>query len=146
MPSIFDGTYTNIKADPLTIEKLHDSINLMKKHIDTAFALPKNIFPPIAMHPSTATEIKHQFEELEKRIENPWDSLGIVNFLNGMTIHKSEYLVKTIQTRYPRCNKKKKRIVKKFAKKYTITIPSSEVILFNPDEIFTKFKFSYQIF
>ena len=54
---------------------------------------------------------------------------------NGIKIFASEYVTKSVQTQYPRCNKKKKRIVKKFAKKYTKQVPNTSIMYETPMEV-----------
>ena len=47
----------------------------------------------------------------------------------GMDVVESPYLMRTIQTRYPRCNKKKRRITKKFNKKYSKQVSDNNIYL-----------------
>ena len=52
--------------------------------------------------------------------------------INGIKIFASEYITKSVQTRHPRCNKKKRRVTKKFAKKYTKQIPDTSIAYDTP--------------
>ena len=52
-----------------------------------------------------------------------------------IVIYESPMLFKTVQLKHPRSNKNKRRITKKFAKKYSIKVPSNEVIMFDTSSL-----------
>ena len=50
----------------------------------------------------------------------------MLNSFAGYQLIPSSHITKVVQYKFPRCNKKKWRKVKKFAKKYTKTVPDHE--------------------
>jgi len=105
---------SNVSENTLTLEKLNEVI---KK-----FSEFKSTFTHYIVHPSIADKFKNDL------------------IVPGIEKVESTWLTKDIQTRLPRCNKKKNRIVKKFKKKYSKTVADENVLLINT-EFLNPFKF-----
>ena len=59
----------------------------------------------------------------------------VVILYNGFKIIESSNIMKSVQTRFPRCNKKKTRITKKFKAKYTKMVPDLETVFKTSDSL-----------
>jgi hypothetical protein len=73
--------------------------------------------------------VKPQYDAI---VIHPYYSklLDDVDKLNCRVIY-SALITKKIQTKFPRCNKKKIRVTKKFKKKYSADVPDDKVYFIN---------------
>ena len=68
-----------------------------------------------------------------ERLRSEFTPSKFSSFL-GMNIIEHK-LTKTVQAKFPRCNKKKRRIVKRFRRKYTVEIPDPNIYLINTNKL-----------
>lgn len=114
------ATNTFTSLPPLTIDSLKQSMELLKSL--TLAPLPSHI----VAHPSAGF-----FKGVDPAVAPDRTAIGCLGSLGGIKVITSPLMTMIKQARFPRS--KKQRIRRKWAKKYTQTVPSDKVLVFSQE-------------
>lgn len=113
------NNFTNMP--PLTIDSLKQSIELLR------VIAPMPTMSHVVAHPATPflAGLDRAAPDSDRTVH------GLVDSFGGIKVITSPLMTMTKQTRFPRS--KRQRIRRKWAKKYTETVPSDKVLVFSQE-------------